>query len=68
MSTDDEIGELKKWENPTMDQLLEVQASIAEAMERKWFAEYVCHLTVKEEAERLDEEEMKFSCSNTSVS
>ena len=68
MSTDAEIGELKKWENPTMDQLLEVQASIAEAMERKWFAEYVCHLTVKEEAERLDEAEMKFSCSNTSVS
>ena len=60
MLTDDEIGELKKWENPTMDQLLEVQASIAEAMERKWFAEYVRHLTVKEEAERLDEEEMKF--------
>lgn len=68
MSTDAEISELKKWENPTMAQLMEVQASVAEAMERKWFAEYVRHLTVKEEADRLEEEEMRLSCSNTSVS
>ena len=51
-----------------MAQLMEVQASVAEAMERKWFAEYVRHLTVKEEADRLEEEEMRLSCSNTSVS
>ena len=51
-----------------MAQLLEFQASVAEAMERKWFSEYICHLTVKEEVERLEEEEMKLSCSNTSVS
>ena len=68
MSADTEIGELKNWDNPTMAQLLEVQASVAEAMERKWFSEYVRHLTVKEEAERLEVEEMKMSCSNTSVS
>ena len=68
MLTDAEISELKKWENPTMVRLLEVQASVAEVMERKWFAEYVRHLTVKEEAHRLEEEEMRLTCSNTSVS
>jgi hypothetical protein len=69
MSTDAKISELKSWNNPTMAQLLELQASIAEGMERKWFNEYVRHLTVKEEAVRPEkDQEMKFSCSNTSVS
>ncbi len=68
MWTDAKIGELKNWNNPTIAQLLELQVSIAEAMERKWFNEYVRHLTVKEEVVRSEKDEMKVSCSNTSVS
>ena len=68
MATDSEISDLKKWENPTISQLMAVQESVAEAMERKWFAEYIRHLTVKEETERTEEEEMKLSCSTNSVS
>ena len=64
MSTD---PELNKWESPSIFQLLAIQASVAEAMERKWFAEYVRHLTVKEEAEKIEEEEMKLTCSTNSV-
>ena len=68
MLTDAKIGELKNWNNPTMEQLLELQASIAEVMERKWFTEYVRHLTVKEDAVKVEEDETKFNCSTTSVS
>ena len=62
------VCELDKGESPSIFQLLAVQASVAEAMERRWFAEYVCHLTVKEEAKKIEEEETKLSCSTTSVS
>ena len=67
MGADTMTYELNKGETPSIFQLLALQASVAEAMERKWFAEYVRHLTVKEEAEKVEEEEMRLTCSTTSV-
>ena len=68
MSSDSVLSQLSTWDSPNIFQLLAVQASVAEAMERRWFAEYVRHLTVKEEAEKIEEEEMKLTCSTNSVS
>ena len=67
MLSDSIVCELNKGEIPSIFQLLAVQASVAEAMERIWFAEYVRHLTVKEEAEKEEEEEFRLTCSSNSV-
>ena len=68
MSSDSVLSQLSTWDSPNIFQLLAIQASVAEAMDRRWFAEYVRHLTVKEEAEKIEEEEMKLTCSTNSVS
>ena len=68
MMSDSVVCELDKGESPSIFQLLAVQASVAEAMERRWFAEYVRHLTVKEESAKIEDEETKLSCSTNSVS
>ena len=68
MLTDSIVCELHKGESPSIFQLLAVQASVAESMERMWFSEYVRHLTVKEEANKVEEDEFKLTCSSNSVS